>query len=460
MGMRISSSTLSIDKALSDAEQFFNTLEEVHPHLLTKLSANFYIALKRTTKRRIEKKADLKGQVLRSEFASILAQASACFNDGHTGIFPDLSYIEKTDFSCKVLPFRLNREKDDLVLGAATPELEELKGRKLISINGEPTLRALAPILERISGESQALRLSRFVAQQSLYLAWISPFKSEILTVTLEGCGDVFSRQIELIPLQDYNTFVTGTNEYNSPGFHAFYHDGLTCYYRYNCFIESCKERQYVDELFREIFSKGTQDLIMDLRFNSGGNSKMGDYILQFLTSKPYQMASRIDLKLSEPVFALGVHTALRDLTGLIITYRGEPNASEKPQHSFTGNFYVLTSPYTFSSAAQFASVIKDYKIGLLIGGETGGLRQSFGERIDFRLLHSCISFGSSTKVFYAATPYVNDELHGTMPDIAPDEEDLLLYHDTSDPLIHFTLDYISLKRTRDRKKEINSVPN
>ena len=339
-------------------------------------------------------------------------------------------------------------------------ELEELKGRKLISINGEPTLRALAPILKRISGESQALRLSRFVAQQSLYLAWISPFKSEILNVTLGGCKDVYSRKVELIPLQDYNTCVAGTDEYNSPGFHVFYHDGLTCYYRYNCFIDSCKERQYVDELFRELFSKGTKDLIMDLRFNSGGNSKMGDYILQFLTSKPYQMASKIDFKLSEPVFALGDHTDLRDLIGLTITYRGEPVTPDKPQHCLTGNLYVIIGPYTFSSAAQFASVIKDYKIGILIGQETGGLRQSFGERIDFQLLHSCISFRSSTKVFYAAIPCINDELNGTKPDITPKEEDLLLYHDTSDPLIHFTLDYICLKRTRDRKNEVNSIPN
>ena len=119
--MRVSSSTLSIEKALSDAEQFFNTLEKVHPHLLAKLSANFYIALKKTTKRRLEKKANLKGQVLRSELASILAQAGACFGDGHTGIFPDLSYIDKTDLTRKVLPFRLNREKNDLVLEAALP---------------------------------------------------------------------------------------------------------------------------------------------------------------------------------------------------------------------------------------------------------------------------------------------------------------------------------------------------
>ena len=54
--------------------------------------------------------------------------------------------------------------------------------------------------------------------------------------------------------------------------------------------------------------------------------------------------------------------------------------------NKFTGSVYVLIGPGTFSSASDFASVIEDYDLGTLVGEETGGQRQCFGDCFGARL--------------------------------------------------------------------------
>ena len=49
-----------------------------------------------------------------------------------------------------------------------------------------------------------------------------------------------------------------------------------------------------------KIKEKNVQNLIIDLRFNSGGHSGMGDYLLNYLTSESYRMFSKMKIKLSE----------------------------------------------------------------------------------------------------------------------------------------------------------------
>jgi C-terminal processing protease CtpA/Prc len=154
-------------------------------------------------------------------------------------------------------------------------------------------------------------------------------------------------------------------------------------------------------------------------------------------------MFSRIDVKLSKELLEIGEYEEFAELEGLTITRRVRFGEPEDKGYRFTGRLFLLTGPYTFSSAADFAAVVKDFGIGTLIGEETGGLRQSFGDTLPFSLPHSGIGCNVSHKRFYAPLPEPGDDSHGTIPDIVVDEGMLSRYLDARDPILAFVLDYV-----------------
>ena len=128
-------------------------------------------------------------------------------------------------------------------------------------------------------------------------------------------------------------------------------------------------------------------------------------------------------------------------MAGLSVTRRLAPREPEEKGFRFDGRLFLLTGPDTFSSAASFAAAVKDYEIGTIIGEETGGLRQCFGDQVRFRLPNSGISFGVSYKRFYAPIPKPDDDIRGVVPDI--DEDMLSEFSNLEDPLLAFALDYV-----------------
>jgi len=90
---------------------------------------------------------------------------------------------------------------------------------------------------------------------------------------------------------------------------------------------------------------------------------------------------------------------------------------------------------------------VKDYQIATIIGEETGGLRQSYGDILNFSMPRSGIGFGVSYKCFYAPIPKPGDDIQGTVPDIAPDDKALAAFADNNDPLVSFVLDMVENQR-------------
>lgn len=84
----------------------------------------------------------------------------------------------------------------------------------------------------------------------------------------------------------------------------------------------------------------------------------------------------------------------------------------------FNGKVYLLTGTRTFSSAMNFAQAFKQYKIGTIIGEETGGWLVSFGDKVTTTLPVSHIPLSVSTKKFYTVGA-TDKDFHGVKPDIA-----------------------------------------
>jgi hypothetical protein len=113
----------------------------------------------------------------------------------------------------------------------------------------------------------------------------------------------------------------------------------------------------FLKRSFAEISQKQCRALILDMRNNGGGEDANGAALYSFLTTKPFQYYASIE-------------TTQRKL-------RPEEHAQLRLQQPaatpFSGEVYILTNGWTFSSATEFCSVTRSEKRGPFIGEETGG---------------------------------------------------------------------------------------
>ena len=106
----------------------------------------------------------------------------------------------------------------------------------------------------------------------------------------------------------------------------------------------------------------------------------------------------------------------------------------------FSGNIFVLTGVYTFSSAADFAATIKDFYKGTIVGDESGGLPTCYGDVFKFSLPNSGLKVRVSHKYF--VRPSGQDTGRGVIPDyeVKPRPKDLITGEDR---VMAFVLDLI-----------------
>ncbi|MHC4592467.1 MAG: S41 family peptidase [Planctomycetota bacterium] len=444
---------LALEAALADLDFFFRTVESVHPQPLAHVAPQDYVELKRRTKARLEEAAAEEGKVLKSVLAVAIAEAAAFLKDGHTtsSLSPDL--LDREDPTKRMLPFRLEYRYGDIVVGETLDGLEHLRGHRLVAINDVATVEFIRPILDKLSGERTAFKMRGFMHDQRVYWALIPLTAERELTVTVaDEDGQTERLKVDLLSVEEYDRNVPKSSPRPRDSFYEFHHGGKTCYWQYNSFIYSDGDKQNVDSLFAALREKAAENLVIDLRFNGGGSSPAGDYILDYLTSEPYRQFSKADVRLSKQALEMGHETAPKELEELLVTRRFDPRQPEDRADRFGGSLFLITGPDSFSSAVSFAAAVKDYNMGTIIGEETGGVRQCFGDQLRFQCPNTGVGFGVSYKRFGAPIPQPDDDVRGVLPDVPVSDEVLADYADADDPALAFALDYVAaIKRDEHR---------
>lgn len=433
---------LSIAEAQADARELFESLERIHPNLLSRLTRPRYDALRQACDAEILAAAR-EGRVSVRELARVLYRAAAAFQDGHTSLSwqyqPDRTTDGHTRYPSFLLEYRNGRFSIARTLG-----MPELEGREVVSIEGEPPATFLAPILDRCSGELLAFKAQRFDYSQTFYWSLTRLLgERERLSLTLRGPdGRLARHQVPTVPLEAFEQLDADRPERPQDPELRFPRPDVAYFY-YPAF-EYAKERiRAVEEVFGAIARKKPRALIMDLRGNGGGNSAMSDVILRHLTRKPIRPFSRIDLKVSpESIarFAEWFEGATASV-GQVMVATSSLYPLERAPHLFSGRLYVLTDGGTFSSAADFVAMVKAFGLGTLVGYETGGPAHSYGDVIPCYLSRSDLSYGVSGKEFFAPVPAPGDDRHGIRPDVAVTDRLLAPHARQADPLLSFTVE-------------------
>ena len=200
----------------------------------------------------------------------------------------------------------------------------------------------------------------------------------------------------------------------------------------------------FIHSAFLQISEKKCESLIIDLRNNVGGHSMYADSLISYLTDKEYQSMVSDSIKISfatSPYIEQLQKMGLGSRNGDIYSWNGIPVQPVEREHAFRGSLYILTGPITYSTAAFAANVTKCYKMGTVVGAETGQPMIAYGDTHIYTLPNTNLLCGISKQKFVFCC--AEKDAVGVVPDYKV-ERNLKDILDKKDTVMEFTLGLIN----------------
>jgi C-terminal processing protease CtpA/Prc len=341
----------------------------------------------------------------------------SAFNEAHLGLTTNSLLWNDYFKNGKEFPFSIFDYTDKTLIVN-----DDLSGKarlqmfdRIISINNIP-VSVLIDKYERLFGGLSSWRKYQFSNMFSflLYADKIYPpftiqakSKGKMISFTTEGSPQKKEKEVEN---QNFTLNISDSIAY------------------LNFFTMTGSLQTFNDSLklaFSTLKRQKIKYLIVDLRNNNGGDSRMGDILLSYFNTKPYRMTSSGHLLVSSAFKKANLHflplykkiAILLIPNGVLINlkqYEIIPYASEP---FFDGKVCVLIGKGTFSSANMLANAIKDYNLAYLIGETTAESANDYGDMISFMLPNTQLIGRVPCKKFTRANGDVNNN-EGIFPDL------------------------------------------
>ena len=160
-------------------------------------------------------------------------------------------------------------------------------------------------------------------------------------------------------------------------------------------------------EFFTEVHENNIHSVIVDLRGNPGGNSRVSNEFIRYL-----------------PVENYGAVSATVRYGPYVLQNEPQLQKNDRLEPTFHGDVYVLTSTNTFSSAMYFAMLLSDNGLATLIGEIPGNMPSSYGDILYFQTPNARLRLSVSYKYFLRADASKEDL--PLIPDIQVPAEEAL----------------------------------
>jgi hypothetical protein len=411
----IAQTKFSAEQLKKDIDFLFNELEYIHPNLYA------YTAKDKIYKEISLIKSEFKDSLSSIDFWLMVCPIVNNLHHGHTAIAPQnseinkyISNLETTGF--KYLPFSVIILDSSIYIHDIYTNTKDIhSGEKVISINGIKTSDILSKLVNYESGERMDYRLhyveKRFIWNYPL-LYPSSKYKVKYMdkgiekTILLDGISE-----------KETDEYFTKAFASIARNYRFNLDDNSIAYIEYNACVDYDNFKLFLDSAFSIIKQNKITNLIIDIRKNGGGDTRLNALLLTYLTNKPFYEYSKHIEKLTSDIRALNEYYSQfkKDTTIERTNYQYFKNNVDNPL-LFRGNVYLLTGIETFSSGTELAMLIKDYKLGKIIGQETGGLPTGYGDRFDFELPNTKTKVGVSYK--WSLRPSGVDDNRGIIPNI------------------------------------------
>jgi len=197
------------------------------------------------------------------------------------------------------------------------------------------------------------------------------------------------------LDFKTYKNFFYGRNKLEAPLVFKYLKKDVA-YLRISSFLKWHRDRfkqnfyTLYDSIFNELKVRRTQNLILDLRNNEGGDGT-GEKLLTYLLTKSYKHFGSAELKFTgyppvvdylengkELFFADSLldrtNTGMYRLKKAYMPLLGE---QQSDSNHYEGNLYVLINGASGSMASVVASFLKGNGRGVFIGEESGGAMEA-----------------------------------------------------------------------------------
>ncbi|MCF8008610.1 MAG: hypothetical protein K9K32_02490 [Halanaerobiales bacterium] len=413
----LSEDTISNKKAVQDLDFLVNRLKEVHPNLYFELDKSKADNMVNDIKDKLYKKE----RWTAIEIYRLFAPFVASFKDGHTILSFNSELINLDQNKQRLLPLDIRIINKEVLIKKSYTVQDIEKGTKVLAVNGIEINKILSEIKKMISSENDSLAYARIEKAFSIYLWAVYNFEGSYQLKLKDKKGKGYSLEVKGITKEIYDIQRSKKQREN---WKLDFPIKNTAYLTINTFNGSLKEefKVEIDKYFEEINKRKINNLFIDLSENGGGNTDLAKYLVDYIYDKPYSLFNQVTMKYSNYAFKdrsnifIKIYYQLKMNEDNLIFFKSNKIQPKDNELRFKGNIYLITADYTFSTATDFAAIIKDYGIGTIIGEETGGLASSYGDMISGRLPNSNLPFGISYKYFLRPAGF--DNKRGVLPDI------------------------------------------
>ena len=418
--------TISQKQAIDDIDSLCKWVEEIHPNMFENISKSNFQKLVNDTKEKIKKPFTVR------ELYKLISPLLTSLKDAHTGLHsPYFVNEEKNNLFPLLINLAENQKK--LVVEAAMDNsfLNQIPvGSTIKSINGISSSKIIEDISKLISYETKAFFETRFKNLFSSLLYCQYDFQK---TFTVEY---FVNKKLKTTKLTNNSFKISSKNLKNENYSLSFKND--YAFLAINSFGVSNEEDyfSFLGKAFKKIKENNIKKLVIDIRYNDGGNSVLGDSLLSYISTVPFKQFdstfykhSSIQKKLFRKIYkndTLFIKSLNNFEDGFIeVTNGGNLIIPNKTDRQFKGEIFLLVSNFTFSSGANFAWAFKNYKLGTIVGQESGGIGICFGDGVPFILPNSKIS-GQSASQKFRSIGATDKDFHGVIPNIKTKENEEL----------------------------------
>jgi hypothetical protein len=317
-------------------------------------------------------------------FAGMLRLVALAY-DGHTRIqlgFPGLGGGASRVLGLHRLPVRFYAFEDGLTIVATTPEWRRLAGARVTAIGALEADEALEVTRAYVPADNDSAALDRAttlleIPEMLAAMGLADDPAHVVLTIEREGVDEAVTLPAVAPPAEWVDAATRGSTPlwalHPDSGFWFEWLPDRILYIQYNAVQDEPDEsiQAFFGRVFEEAEVRGTERLILDMRFNTGGNNALNWPIVYGLI--------RSD--------ALNRH----------------------------GTLFVLIGRRTFSAAQNGINELEKHTQAVFVGEPSGATPNHYGDAARFETANAGIPFFVST-LFWQNHP--RDERPWTPPDI------------------------------------------
>lgn len=352
-----------------------------------------------------------------------IAPILGALNDGHVSLgFPDK--LNDAAFAFP-LSFVLSNDNELIVRSDDTRTIPI--GGRILSINGVSAAKYIPIALTTLGAQTPWFHRSRFThggAWPSIAVFGTGPEYRVRWATSQNVASEVVISASSSSPT---NASKTGSI---APYTYETIREGQIGYIDYKSCEDLERFETFLATTFSQIEAAPIRALVVDIRRNGGGNSRLNNELWQYAANKPFKQFGGVIVKSCDRLkreygqvkyVSIYGDSAWNAPNGTLITREADPNAGlVEPRPLATrygGPVYLLISVATFSSAMSCALAAKDYGLATIVGEETGEPVNSTGEIYEYVTPNIGLRAWLTTKVFLAPKPHPDGQ--GVVPDVA-----------------------------------------